>query len=290
MYADNESLWRTTLARNPKAFLGYDNLAAIIMSRGQVDEAIAEFRKALTLFESPVVYHNLGNALLQKGMFDEALTNFQRALQIQPAYTKGNADLGNYYMRAGRPDTAIQYYQKSLKLKPDDASVYYGLGNAYMQERQLDLAINYWQKAVDIQTNFPMAHNNLGNALMSKGQIRDAIQHWEAALAGNPDLVGAQVNLAWVWATAPDPSLRNGQGALSLAERAATLTRLQDPLVIRSFAAAYAENGDYSDAVAAAQDAIQKSRANPRLVAALQDELKYYQAQQPYRDETLRDK
>ncbi len=290
VYTDNETLWWVTLARNPNAFLGYDNLGVIFMGRGQVDEAIDEYRKALALFESPVVYHNLGNALLQKGMLDEALTNFQRALQIQPAYIKGNADLGNYYIRIGRPDTAIQYYQKSLRLKPDDASDYYGLGNAYMQERQLDLAIGYWQKAVDIQTNLPLAHNNLGNAFMSKGQIRDAIQHWQAALAGNPELIGAQVSLAWVWATAPDPSLRNGPGALALAEQAATLTRLQDPLVIRSFAAAYAENADYSDAVAAAQDAIQKARANPRLVAEIQKELKYYQAQQPYRDQTLRDK
>jgi hypothetical protein len=61
-------------------------------------------------------------------------------------------------------------------------------------------------------------------------------------------------------------------------------------MVIRSFAAAYAENGQYSDAVAAAQDAIQKARANPHLVAALQEELKYYQAQQPYRDQSLGDK
>ena len=100
-------------------------------------------------------------------------------------------------------------------------------------------------------------------------------------------MVSAQANLAWVLATCPDPSLRNGPEALALAERAMQLTGGGNPMVLRVLAAAFAENGQYPDAIAAAQQAWQLSRANPSLAATLQEHLKYYQRHQPFRDQGL---
>jgi hypothetical protein len=52
-------------------------------------------------------------------------------------------------------------------------------------------------------------------------------------------------------------------------------------------AAAFAENGQYTDAVAAAQQALQISRGDPGLAATIQEQLKYYQNHQPFRDPSL---
>ena len=37
MYADVETLWRTTIARNPDAFLAYNNLGYILLQQGRVN-------------------------------------------------------------------------------------------------------------------------------------------------------------------------------------------------------------------------------------------------------------
>ncbi len=57
-----ETLWRSTIDRNPTCW---------------------------------VAYLNLGDLLSQKGNVDEAITNFEQALQIKPDYAEASYDLGN---------------------------------------------------------------------------------------------------------------------------------------------------------------------------------------------------
>jgi|HubBroStandDraft_5_1064220.scaffolds.fasta_scaffold883927_1 tetratricopeptide (TPR) repeat protein len=93
--------------------------------------------------------------------------------------------------------------------------------------------------------------------------------------------------LAWVLAACPDPSLRDGPAAIALAERATQLSNGRYPSALQSLASAFAENGQYADAVAAAQQALQMSRGNPGMAATIQEQLKYYQNHQPFRDSSL---
>jgi lipopolysaccharide biosynthesis regulator YciM len=62
-------------------------------------------------------------------------------------------------------------------------------------------------------------------------------------------------NLAWALATSPDASKRDGKRAVQLAERACDLTQYQQPIMVGTLAAAYAEAGRFDDAVATAQKA-----------------------------------
>jgi protein O-mannosyl-transferase len=287
VYLSAESLWRDTIAKNPRAFLAYNNLGDILYDGGQLDAAIAEYQKAVAIYPDAGVFHNLGNALLSRGHPVEAWADFQKESQLAPDSASAWADLGRYCLQAGRSREAIQYLQKAYQKTPKDAMVCYNLGNAYVQNQQLDPAIQYWQRAVDLQPGFALAQNNLGNAYHLKGQVAQAIEHWKAACMAQPNLVPSQVNLAWVWATCPDPALRDGPDALALAEQADQLTGGANPTILRVLAAALAENGRYSQAVAAAQQALQLARGNPGLAARIQQELKYYQNNQPFRDQTL---
>ena len=66
MYQDLETLWRTTIARDPTAFLAYNNLGYILLEKNQVNDAISDFNKSLEInprFSEP--YNNLGDALLR---------------------------------------------------------------------------------------------------------------------------------------------------------------------------------------------------------------------------------
>jgi tetratricopeptide (TPR) repeat protein len=287
MYKNLPTLWATTAAENPKAFLAHTDLADIYMDEGKLDAAIQQYRMSLALRMDPEICHNLGNALLQIGKPDEAAVYFKKALELDPKYAVGYSDLGNMYLQKNQIGLAIQYMQKALQIVPDMPITYFNLGNAYAEEQRLDLAIQYWEKAIKIQPDYPMPHNNLGNAFLMAGQTAKAVEQWKLALQYMPDLTSAQVNLAWVLATCPDPSLRDGPTAVTLAERAYQLSQGRNPVALRSLAAAFAENGQYADAVAAAQQALQLSRGNPSLAAALQQQLKVYEGHQPFRDQTL---
>jgi len=288
-FANDETLWRTTLVRNPDAYVAHANLGDILMGQGQLNAALEQYQESLALHTDTKIYHNLGNAYLQLGKPNEAYACFQKVLEINPDDAIAYTDLGNLFLKLGQLDTALEYFQKGLKIEPNLMPMaWYNLGNVYRQKGQLDLAIQCWLKAVTIEPDFAPAHNNLGNAFSLKGQMAEAVQHWRSALAWQPDLESAQGNLAWVLATSPQASLRNGAEAVQLAERADELTGGRDPLALRALAAACAENGDFPDAVAAAQHAVQDAmlQGNKQLAADIQGQLKFYQNNQPFRDTT----
>jgi tetratricopeptide (TPR) repeat protein len=161
MYADSETLWRSTIDRNPACW---------------------------------VAYLNLGDVLFQNGKVDEAITNFQQALQIRPDYAEASYDLGNALLQKGKIDEAIARYQQTLLIKPDYAKAHNNLGTALFQKGKVDEAIAHYQQALLINPDDANAHNNLGNALRQKGNIEEAIVQYQKALeleraAGRQDIV-----------------------------------------------------------------------------------------------------
>jgi tetratricopeptide (TPR) repeat protein len=288
-WRDSETLWTRIAVCDPDNFIAHNNLGDFLLDKGQVDAAIAQYRLSLNVHPDARVYDNLGNALQQQGNpqnAQEAYGDFQSALQLLPDDPNAYLGLGNIDLQEGQTAQAIQNFQKALQIAPAFPMANYDLGNAYMQSRQMDLAIRWWQKAVDLQPNFAMAHNNLGNAAVLQGHIADAIQHWKAALRSRPNLPAALVNLPWVLAVCPDSSLRDGATALALAQHANQISGGQNPMVLRVLAAAYAETGQFADATATAQQAIQiaSQQGNSGFVSSLQSQLKCYQSNQPFRD------
>ena len=95
MYADAETLYRTTIARNPDCWMAHNNLGLALAGRGQVDEAIAHYQKALKIKPDYAEAHNnLGQALADRGEVDEAIAHYQKALEIKPDYVAAHNNLG----------------------------------------------------------------------------------------------------------------------------------------------------------------------------------------------------
>jgi Flp pilus assembly protein TadD len=92
------------------------------------------------------------------------------------------------------------------------------------------------------------------------GKNSEAAAQYREALRLSPNEPNALNNLAWLLATAPEEDLRDGREAVTLAERACELTRRKHPLFIGTLAAAYAENGQFDEAVRAAAEAVTLAR------------------------------
>jgi len=176
-----------------------------------------------------------------------------------------------------------------LALEPNFAPARNNLGTVLLSLGRLDEAIDQLTRAVQIDPRLAEAHNNLANAFFRKRQPNQAVAEYETALAlqaTNPQLLN---NLAWALATCPEDSVRNGPRAVELARQADQLTGGRNPQILGTLAAACAETGNFSQATATAQRALELASAqtNAIQVEALRARLALYQSQKPFRDQEL---
>ena len=179
MYTDVETLWRTTLDRNPACWMAHNNLGFALYEKGQIDEAILQFQEAIRLkTDDAEAYNNLGAALAKKGQTDEAISQYQEAIRFKPDYAEAHYNLGVALDIKGQTNEAISQYQEAIRLKPDDAEAHNNLGIALDRKGQTDEAIRQYQEAIRLKPDDAEAHYNLGIVLAKKGQIDEAISQY----------------------------------------------------------------------------------------------------------------
>ena len=277
--------YQKALAIKPDYAQTYYNMGNAFFQEGRVDEAMAYYQKALTLNpDSAEANYNLGNALFQQGRLDEAASHYQKALAVKPDYAEAHNNLGNVLIQQQRVDEAVMHFQKALAIKPDYADAQNNLGSAFLQQGRLDEAITHYQKALAINPNAADVHDHLGDALIQQGRTAEALSHYQQALTVKPDDAGVQNKLAWILATYPQASLRNGNQAFELAQRANQLAGGDNPVVLCTLAAACAEAGRFPEAVATAQRALSlaEAQSNTDLAEELRLQMKLYKAGIPF--------
>src|SRR5262249_27033180 len=121
--------------------------------------------------------------------------------------------------------------------------IFRNIGDVFSKKGMLDEAIAQFEKCLAMSPDFTEAHHDLANALRRKGRYRDAIAHYESALRIDPRSVLTLNNLGWLLATCAVPSVRNGARPVEVAAQAELLSGGEDPLILHTLAAAYAENG-----------------------------------------------
>jgi tetratricopeptide (TPR) repeat protein len=271
---------------NPKYPIARMNLGTALLKKGRADEAIAQFQTILKDYPNDANAHdNMGTALLQKGDSQSAIAAYEKALSIQSRYPSAHFGLGMALDDIGRVGEAIAHYQEAVREAPDFAEAYYLLGTDLFRASRIDAAIAAFERALQSRPVYPEVQNNMGLALLKKGRPSEAIAHWENAIANEPDFVLALNNLAWVLAAFPDASIRNGDKALRLADRANQLSGGKDPNVLRTLAAAYAENGRFTEATATAESGLQlaNTQDNSAVAKIFETDLAHYRANAPVR-------
>ena len=197
IYADPETLWRDTLAKNPACWLAYDNLGDILFQKGRVGEAIIQIKMALAIQPGYAAAHyNLGNALLQQGQTAGAMSQFQEAIRLKPDEAQTHYNFGIALFKNGQTSAAVSQYQEAIRFKPDDADAYYNLGNALFSQGQTSAAVSQYREAIRLKSHDVDVHINLGAALFNEGQTDEAISQFQEAIRLKPDGVPARINLA----------------------------------------------------------------------------------------------
>jgi tetratricopeptide (TPR) repeat protein len=218
--------------------------------------------------------------------YDQALQILKNAVTLAPDDAKVHNDLAADYYLKGDMGNAISEVRDAIDLNPALVQGHFNLAAFLLQEGHPDQALPEIEKAIDLNPHFPQGEETLAQTYGQLGRNNDALVHWRRALAANPKGVMALVGAARILASSPDPQLRDGAEAVKLAGQADELTGGHDPTVLDTLGAAYAEAGQYDQALAVANRALEAATAsrNDTLAGMIRSRMQLYEAKQPYRN------
>ncbi len=257
MEKDEEALADVSRAieLNPKDLEGLRTRARVYYQKKKYKDALKDVEKIITFQEGDVDAMFL-RSLIYAGMedYDAAIEEMEFLVQEIPGEPMLRSTLASLYVSAKMHAKAIEIYDDILKNDPED-------------ERAL---------------------TGRGDAKLNSGNHAAAVADYEAALEINDEDDHILNNLAWVLSTSPEDDVRDGKRALELALQAAEVTDYKTAHVLSTLAAAYAESGDFENAVKWSEKSIELADEG-RQKEDLMEELETLKAGQPIRENEAED-
>ncbi len=205
---------------------------------------------AVVLLARARLYQKMGDLKSAKADVEEALQKDNRlpvrvdAWALQAAIAAGAGDI----------EEAIVDLEQLLKIMPKNADLLLQIGELYSQLKQPSKAIEKYNAALAAaEKKDYRIYEYRGDAYLNVGKHAEALKDYEEALKLKPNnrepsnwhLLN---NFAWVLATSPDDKVRDGKRALKMATEACEQTKFNEPTILSTLAAAYAETGDFDNA------------------------------------------
>lgn len=154
-------------------------LAEHMVNDGHVQEAIAEYRKALE--KSPGVagvHYELGEALLADSHLEPSLAQaqveFENALAVNPSDARSQCKLGQIELWRSSPKTAFDHYTRGLALNHEIVCAKLGLAGLLIDEGKTQEALGYLQAAARSEPNNAEVRHRLAVLYRSLGQNQEA--------------------------------------------------------------------------------------------------------------------
>jgi Flp pilus assembly protein TadD len=199
-YVGAETLYRSTIVRNPGAWMAYHNLAAIEVrgSAADLQAAVAHATEAIRLNpEDPDAHNTLGIALQRQGRLEDAATSYAAAIRLRPGKATAHNNLGTVRQAQGRLDEAVAQYAEALRLEPRYGEAHRNLGLVLEDLGRIDEAVAHLREAARLEPGSATAHDALGTALLRQRRPDEAVVEYRAAIAADRGYAEAQNNLGF---------------------------------------------------------------------------------------------
>ncbi len=194
IYENEEKLWRATLAVNPASWMAQNNLAILLLHRGETEQAIKHFEEALRLDPNYAEGHyNLGNALFRLGRMDEARAHYERALQLFPEYALAHHNLAILLLQTGESAAAIEHLEAAVRMAPRFAESRQLLGQTLLQAGRNDEGVAQLQAALEIEPDSVTAREALAAANLKLGRRTEVKGEVKPIAEGNPTSAAAEI-------------------------------------------------------------------------------------------------
>jgi protein O-mannosyl-transferase len=202
----------------------------------------------------------------------------------RPANARARSNLGTALFEQGRASEAEAQLREAVRLRADYPEAQANLGAVLCSEGRVEEGLPHLQRAIALAPDYRDAYRNLGEALATLGRNAEALAAFRSAMTTAPDDPRLLSRVAWLLATSPEESVRDGRHAVSLAERAVQITDGRDADSLDTLAAAYAEVDRFSDAAATEQRALAAAQGSAgALTQEMQARLDLYRAGRKFR-------
>jgi tetratricopeptide (TPR) repeat protein len=314
-----EACFEKAVRLSPNYAEALTDLGLATVMNGRAEEGIQYYRRAIQL--KPYLenaHYNLARALVMRGQFVEAEATYQEALRLKPQSLDSLLGLAESQAAQGKTSEAQASLQKALTGDPRNPAAMLALGELLGRDGKFSDADALFQRAVEGAPADPAIRRRYGLFLAAQGKnpealiqleehlrlqpgpegrfnlavVQESLRDFAAAAASYreclrlaPDSPPALNNLAWLLATCPEASVRNGAEAVSCGEKLCRLTEYREPMFIGTLAAAYAEAGKFAEAVKAAEQAraLADQAGNKTLADRNASLLELYRQGKPFR-------
>jgi tetratricopeptide (TPR) repeat protein len=129
-----------------------------------------------TFPDNPAVWSNRGNIRVAQNKLDEAIADFDRAIELAPKQPDPYLNRGVALEGQGNYQEALNDYNRVLALNPEDPMAYNNRGNARAGQQRWLEALTDYQKATELSPNFAIARANAALVSYQIGNKQEAMQ------------------------------------------------------------------------------------------------------------------
>ena len=238
----------------------------------------ADWEAAALQYRQALKYEELGDGNTARALCLDAVGSI-------PEFAPAHWMLANISVRGNKFELAAKRLETLLELTPDDPACHFLLARVRAGLGNRAACLQHLRETVRLKPDHAEAHIILADLLVLEGDAAAAVKHYGKGIELAPEKSSAKNNLAWLLATHPDSDIRNGEQAVELANELANSQDEATAEVLDTMAAAQAEVGNFPAAIAAAQRAIARAKAQgaEELAAQIEIHLGFYQRGEPYR-------
>ena len=265
-YVSAETLYRSTISRNPSAWMAYQNLGGMLLGTpgADIEEAARLIRESLRLKpDNADAHNNLGFYYQRRGDRAAARREYEEALRLEPNLVSAHNNLGALDQTDGRLEAAEGHYRESLRLDPYNNDAGRNLGLILTSLGRDAEAAPLLARAFSDNPSHPDVLDALGIRAVRDNRPQDAIPYYEAAAAARPGWASPLVKLGLIY----DRFGRTAD-AMSQYERAVA-TEPSSALAHDSYGYALLRQNRFADAAAQFTEAIRLDPSMPESHASL---------------------
>jgi tetratricopeptide (TPR) repeat protein len=158
------------------------------------------FRYCLLVTKNNFIAHqNVGAVLVEKGKLEEAEDQFSAATQIKPDFAESQSDLGLALVLQGKVDEGIAHYQAALATGRPLDKTHYNLGLALSKKHRQEEAKSEFGLAIHLNSKYADARRALAELLIDTKNYTEAAIQLEALIKLNDRDVVSRYNLATIY-------------------------------------------------------------------------------------------
>jgi tetratricopeptide (TPR) repeat protein len=246
-----------------KSAAAYESLGIAALEGGDLATATKYFRRGLEVApDSASLHHRLGTALVLGGDARAGQEQFEAALKLEPNLARAHYSLGVVMASAGRPSEAIQRLSAAVKAEPDYVEARLLLGDMLRHSGRARESLPHYRHvlALDPRSSAALLRESL--VFVGLGDYRQARERLAEARNAHPTHADISEALVRILAAAPDGAVRDGRRAVAIMQE--VIQRQAGPEQSEAMAMAYAEAGDFPQAVAWQRKAVAAAEAAGR--------------------------